>query len=103
MLLDIIPHDLIPAGLELWLADITGYFTPDEREVYASLKSLKKTLKNGADLEKLQIYRNQEIRRVYCVYSGSERNRFKPDFHRRIHQLINQYDKRIKNLESISE
>ena len=100
MLLDIIPHDLIPEGLELWLADITGYFTPEEREVYTSLKSLEKGLRNGAGIEELHAYRHQGLERVYRLYSNSGRNNFKPNFHKKIHQLIKQYDERIKSLES---
>ena len=103
MLLDLIPSDLMSGRLELWLANITGYFTPEEREVYASLKSIEKCLRNGASLERLQIYRNQEMGRVYRVYSNSVRNRFKPDFHKEIHQLISRYDERIKSMESKSE
>jgi len=86
----------IPDGLRVGLAKLTGRLSEEEAEVYDAIKGLENRLNYPASLEVLRLYRARELPGVYGKYSDCPDSRYKPYFNRRIHELRERYDERIR-------
>ncbi len=92
-------REIIPPRMELFLANIFGRLSEEEKAVYESLTSLEQVLKDHASPKELRYYRAERLPETYRVYASIEDNERKPYLHKRYHGLVRRFDERIKTLE----
>lgn len=96
-------REIIPPRMELFLASIFGRLSEEEKAVYESLTSLEHILKDHASLKKLRHCRAKKLPETYSIYASIEGNERKPYLHKRYHDLVDEFDERIKMLEKEEE